>query len=402
MFAKQLPKMLEGLGIKLDGNGKFFLNPLKKFEDQAIGGKRITGAAGGFVSGAIGGKGIGAFGGAIRGFNANKGFKGGIDRQADVNRKLREARIAGAGFWGSRAALISSRYGADDADLERRSKHLRKDKRAIELARRGVDDKVKAKEIIKKKHQDDIHTQKEEIRLHERMQNAIGKMETRAKEEIQKGNGGSIGIKYLELDTIAKHYENNVDKNVDKRITSDMVGKEYTIDGTKKIVTSSMVGRDAQVKVTPEMVAQAKKDASDWLNGDGMKKYMTQASTGTFDDGKDDKTFQGSYKDYVQAAGVLGITSTNDGDSIHGQYGESKGRTVEIKRDIAPIEEIITKIDDEIRNIQVDEKVEIDGRVVSLEEAEQDIKKREQELKDIQDKRKANRDMANNSRIGGS
>lgn len=234
MFAKQLPKMLEGLGIKLDGNGKFFLNPLKKFEDQAIGGKRITGAAGGFVSGAIGGKGIGAFGGAIRGFNANKGFKGGIDRQADVNRKLREARIAGAGFWGSRAALISSRYGADDADLERRSKHLRKDKRAIELARRGVDDKVKAKEIIKKKHQDDIHTQKEEIRLHERMQNAIGKMETRAKEEIQKGNGGSIGIKYLELDTIAKHYENNVDKNVDKRITSDMVGKEYTIDGTKK------------------------------------------------------------------------------------------------------------------------------------------------------------------------
>lgn len=30
MFAKQLPKILEGLGIKLDGDGKFTLNPLKK------------------------------------------------------------------------------------------------------------------------------------------------------------------------------------------------------------------------------------------------------------------------------------------------------------------------------------------------------------------------------------
>lgn len=43
MFAKQLPKILEGLGIKLDGDGKFFLNPLKKFEEQAAGGKQILG-----------------------------------------------------------------------------------------------------------------------------------------------------------------------------------------------------------------------------------------------------------------------------------------------------------------------------------------------------------------------
>ena len=43
MFAKDLPKMLEGLGIKLDGDGKFFLNPLKKLEEQAIGGKKISG-----------------------------------------------------------------------------------------------------------------------------------------------------------------------------------------------------------------------------------------------------------------------------------------------------------------------------------------------------------------------
>lgn len=43
MFAKQLPKILEGLGIKLDGDGKFFLNPFKKFEKEALGGKQILG-----------------------------------------------------------------------------------------------------------------------------------------------------------------------------------------------------------------------------------------------------------------------------------------------------------------------------------------------------------------------
>lgn len=42
MFAKQLPEILKGLGIKLDGDGKFTLNPLKKLEDGAIGGKQIA------------------------------------------------------------------------------------------------------------------------------------------------------------------------------------------------------------------------------------------------------------------------------------------------------------------------------------------------------------------------
>lgn len=38
MFAKELPKILEGIGIKLDGNG-FSINPIKKLEENAIGGK---------------------------------------------------------------------------------------------------------------------------------------------------------------------------------------------------------------------------------------------------------------------------------------------------------------------------------------------------------------------------
>lgn len=41
MFVKQLPKILENLGFKLDGG--FTMNPLKKLEDGMIGGKQIIG-----------------------------------------------------------------------------------------------------------------------------------------------------------------------------------------------------------------------------------------------------------------------------------------------------------------------------------------------------------------------
>ena len=44
MFAKNFVKILEDLGIKLDGG--FTLNPIKKIKDQALGGKQLFGAAG--------------------------------------------------------------------------------------------------------------------------------------------------------------------------------------------------------------------------------------------------------------------------------------------------------------------------------------------------------------------
>lgn len=40
-FIKQLPKILESLGIKLDGDGKFTLNPLRKMENGMVGGNHM-------------------------------------------------------------------------------------------------------------------------------------------------------------------------------------------------------------------------------------------------------------------------------------------------------------------------------------------------------------------------
>ena len=56
MFAKQLPKILEGLGIKLD-SGNFTLNPLRKIEKEALGGgilKKPNDALGKFAKGGFG------------------------------------------------------------------------------------------------------------------------------------------------------------------------------------------------------------------------------------------------------------------------------------------------------------------------------------------------------------
>lgn len=73
MFAKQLPKILEGLGIKLDGG--FTLNPLKKIENEALGGKRIASFTKAAPAAALAGAAaLGANGlGAIQNFQNSKG-----------------------------------------------------------------------------------------------------------------------------------------------------------------------------------------------------------------------------------------------------------------------------------------------------------------------------------------
>ena len=73
-FIKQLPKILQDMGIKLDGDGKFNLNPFKRMEDGMLGGKlasRLPAAAGGAALGL----GVGAVGTAT-GAGAGKWFTG--------------------------------------------------------------------------------------------------------------------------------------------------------------------------------------------------------------------------------------------------------------------------------------------------------------------------------------
>lgn len=415
MFAKQLPKILEGLGIKLDGDGKFFLNPFKKFEEEAIGGKRITGAAGGAVAGLIGGKGnpFRAISGAARGFVGNKGYAGGLAAQADVNRKIREAKISGAGFLGSRAAVLSSRYGLDDADLEGRATNLRKDKRAVEEARRRVDAKTKSLEIEKKGNQDKIKGFKKSVGTQEVVKDKISKMEERARAEIEKGNGGEIAKRYqakkARLDQLEKHGVAQIAIMNDK---NEITGYR---DATAAEISSGNVARYR--KATDNEIVMAHEEMNAQLDT-ATYEYISKMAEkdGKFSNGKDDASLKTMYWEYTKA--VEDAKNENvkiydresgqetefeilsEGKELHAQMGKIKGSVSYIQTtEINPVESRNKDIDDEIREVQVSEPVIIskgkdtDGKV-SLEEAERIIKVREQELKDEQDQRKLNRGLA--------
>ena len=112
MFAKQLPKILEGLGIKLDGDGKFILNPIKKLSEEAVGGKQIVSAGGALAAGGA------AFGTNLIAshFNPFSALAGGMSA---TSRGLINAR-KGEGF----GKNFSNSYGsAMQARVNRKERH---------------------------------------------------------------------------------------------------------------------------------------------------------------------------------------------------------------------------------------------------------------------------------------
>ena len=126
MFAKQLPKMLEGLGIKLDGGGKFTLNPLKKLEEGAIGGKQIAKGAkmatrpvkGLAMAGIVGGaslftgkgfRGVGkAFGGAMKGEKFGKNFSSSYAAARARKKQVDQMKLDGVKPWDVRKENIKN------------------------------------------------------------------------------------------------------------------------------------------------------------------------------------------------------------------------------------------------------------------------------------------------------
>ena len=156
MFVKQMPKILENLGIKIDGDGKFNLNPLKRLEDGALGGKVLSrapkaaaGAALGLGVGAVGaatgagiGKGItGMFSGAsgaLKGKKLGEIHKG----QVDANQRMREARANGSTFFGRVGTKIGGLTGSGGANarLQSEDKKLENKLKNYEEAHKSFDD----------------------------------------------------------------------------------------------------------------------------------------------------------------------------------------------------------------------------------------------------------------------
>ena len=99
---------------------------------------------------------------------------------------------------------------------------------------------------------------------------------------------------------------------------------------------------------------------NEWLNDEGMKKYMTDAISGVIDD----KTFDNMRQNAVLAGGNIGITLSSDGADIHKQFGTSKGTIGDLERSIYSDEQRIesikvekAKLGDEFRRISERESV---------------------------------------------
>ena len=268
MFVKQMPKMLENLGIKLDGDGKFNLNPLKKLEDGALGGKIISrtpkvaaGAALGLGMGAVGaatgagiGKGLtGMFSGAAAGLKGKK--IGEIHKgQIDANQRLREARANGSTFFGRREAQISNLIGSQG----RAGRLSMKDKRIDEQIK-DIDNRIKPI--------------KDSISDRKAYTDKVKAMEDRAINKIKNGEAGRVSEQYKAL-------ENNAER-----------------------LRESM-RRGGKGAATAEEVARAEMAANEYLNNTGMQDYIdnvTGFSKGArIVDSKDGKTQLGIDNSYSQ------------------------------------------------------------------------------------------------------
>ncbi len=153
MFIKQLPKILENMGVKIEGDGKFSLNPLKKLEEGAVGGKRITGAAGGLAIGAMHGRGLR---GAAAGFMSGKGFGDAAKHQADYASKLRDARMNGSTWHGRLGARFAKKtgFGGAESRVERRVKQYENENKDLQAkiapTERKISENNKASGYIEK------------------------------------------------------------------------------------------------------------------------------------------------------------------------------------------------------------------------------------------------------------
>lgn len=241
MFAKQLPKMLEGLGIKLDGDGKFFLNPFKKFEDQALGGKKILGAARGASAGAlVGTAGMLTGAGLARGVAATLGgAKAGIQGkkfneiradQVKQNAIMRRAIASGSSF-GERIEARVNSYLGTPGRLGRTEHNLM-----------DVQNRIANKEVEKARINNEMAGAKREMSQKQAVSDKVDAMKNRAKSKLGEAKNASS----REAIIARNKYEQMKNQGVTRRISPTKQEIEEFSKGKK--VTRNVTDAEIQAK----------------------------------------------------------------------------------------------------------------------------------------------------------
>ncbi len=425
MFAKQLPKILEGLGIKLDGDGKFFLNPLKKFEEQAAGGKRITGAVGGALAGLPRGQ---LIRGAARGMSANKGFKGGMSRQADANRKMIESKINGDGFLKRNFYGAASAFGLENAGLARQGRKITADKHNIDLAERNLTAQVNKKENRKKAIKDSIAAEEYVAKKKKTTADSGKALVDFSKSEITGGKAGAISKKSDYLETVRDHLVQDAGKVAENDIkyfrrVTDANGKMRLQEAVVKageVITDEIATEakgavgfyqnkqgalehlEVRLKGKEGMAPTISADGLDYereKNGDIKWHAMTDAEKAAYDEGHSD--FAARYSTYEETAKANGESVETVATKIKSQSDGLATESENIEAKHAAAKEEMAKIDKEISELRENAKVIFEGKEITVEEAKRIISERDKEFQDKRSEIKTNVESHNNRRLGG-
>lgn len=363
MFAKEVPKLIEDmLGIKMDGMS---LRPLKKFQEQALFGKNITGLAAGTVGGVIGGASgvvtgvatgrygaaIGAgllnpFKGAFSGLTGGKGLKDTWNNQKNANATMRTAILNGSTFGGRLHTHISNALGTGGT-----AGRLEVEKHRIQDQIDDIDQQIKAQEDLKAqiKGTQEYRNRQHAMQQQQAISSAAAKMKERAVSQVRNGEGNA-GQTYNNMKQQAEALK-HLDFSRRRPVTYQ--GNTYN--------------SAADAAAAAEALLQ---QAEHFAENDGWRDYASQVSNGRHNDAtftSMQMKFDDAHQDVF--GNVINHAATDYGDQLNGALGTSKGAITQLEVDGSQDERQIAAYDRVISDLS--------GQKQPLNDQMRDISRRE-------------------------
>lgn len=315
MFAKQVPKLIEDItGIKL--SGKFELNPLKKFEDNALGGKRITSAAAGLVTGgiagAVAGHGIGrvgrfisgGLGGAGRGFVGGQGIRATRDDLTRRRHAMEKAIANGSTFGGRRLEGFQHAIGLD-TELDR----INRREDALTREEAQIANNQAAQRAI--------------MSGNTKIADTIKKMEDRAKERIINGQAGVDSDTYLRM-------QEGINNLKSQRDAANAAG-----DTTRANALTSQIVSETQ-------------RLNDWLEDDAINNYIDSGADGVIN---------GMVNDYNELCRIYHETAYTTAHDRHDHNRILRTANSDIERGFMDDQRRVDEIKEEKRELAEEKRV---------------------------------------------
>lgn len=317
IFVKKLPGILKEV-FNFKGEGKFNFNPLKKIEEEAFGGKRLTGLAAGAAIGAAGmatGAGLGrGLSGAWQGFMGNKGWSDTLKDQRGRNATMRTSLLDGSTFGGRMRTRISDIAGTG-GELAR----IEHEKKQVQNA---IDEEKNRKEAIESQ----IAPKRTEISRGKATASAISAMQDRAYNKLLEGKGSA-----------GADYQQRVREQERLKTKADALAAKAGQTGLDSDIAAAQAAAEAY-----KLQQQADEK---WAHSTGRDALLKEFLDGTTSDDK----FQDLRAAYESAAATSGHTVETTAAGLDRQNNQIGHDVQSIQSSIAGQERAIQEHDDRIK-----------------------------------------------------